>query len=530
MFDHKAAFDTSGSIAAAGMEDGSVVVIDGTGSAESTSVVIRPSTAPIATIALDGDGRLLAIGDQDGALTLVDRPSGEILWRTIVLPERSYGDVMEPEALAAVPALFGLDGFVFGNGPRDIVFEPDGSLVVAAGVHIRRIDVETGAVTAETIIRSQPNPDLPAIPRNPVSLHSHDDGSLSAIVGSNGFVDLDLDLTEQASAIIPVGRTTRIVATTFVYDSSGVPWFGLGNGQMARGLAEDIADQAIRRVTGLATVRSMALSSDGGRVLAAGRGGLELWAADGRQLLGRAVPHGGNNEFFIAPDGLAVVASSFQLGLEGRIYDLSGPAAEAKEPTALPMTVPYRILPDPLNRHIVAAILDASSLSRSEPTTALLDRASLALVGEVPAGTVPTMSDDGSLLAWGFEGGTVGLFRFPSGEQVGPLVDVSPRLAGDFDFVNNVDLDATNEHLLVSLFSGTTLLYEIDGWTLLASTTPDDEGGGAVTARFLPDGETVVSRNREGSDHPPHRFVADRYRRSAGGIFRIGGAEPRTVR
>ncbi|MDH3683572.1 MAG: hypothetical protein OEV40_26940 [Acidimicrobiia bacterium] len=42
------------------------------------------------------------------------------------------------------------------------------------------------------------------------------------------------------------------------------------------------------------------------------------------------------------------------------------------------------------------------------------------------------------------------------------------------------------------------LMYEVEGWNLLGTIAPKDDGG-AVTARSLPADETIVTRNLEGS-------------------------------
>ena len=495
----RVAFDTSGALAVAGLADGSVLVVRNGGEEGGTAEVLRATAASVSAVALSGDGGLLAVGDWDGAVMMIELSSGEQRWRVTALSERGYADVMDPEDLAQASFLRSLDEVIFRRGPADVAFEPTGAVVVAAGPHVRRLDGGDGSLVAEALLVSRFSPALPPVPRGVTSLHPNEDGSLTAVAGSNGYFILDPEFLEREVAFVPTGRAGgNIVATSVSFDSDNEPWFGLSNGQLVRGVGDTPAAEAVRLVTGLANLRSLARSADGGQFLVAGRGGLEFWSADGRQLLAKSAPHGGNNELFVAPDGQLAVASSIDSSLRSQVLKLSG---ERFVPVATPEVAgarAFRILPDPDSRFVVALASSAGDV------TLLLDRETGVIVGEGVSGTVPTLSDEGDLIAWGLPGGLVGLYTFPAFEQVGPLIDESERLADEADFINQVDLDADGKRLLISFFSGTTLLYDVEARTVLAFITPGEgteaaSGQDVVAARFVPGTDLIVTRGRTGA-------------------------------
>jgi len=491
------AFDAVGSLVAVGSEDGSVTVIEASGGSDLSSEVLNVSQTAISAVEFDPDRRLLAVGDFDGRVHLVDRMNSSTRWSTVVLSERSFAEFLPPDEAAVLSIAVPDPSTVFERGPRAMAFEPGESLLVAAGLYLRRLDLQEGLLVDERIVRTSPFPGFPAIPRGPMALSVLPDGSIEMIAGASAFIGLDPKLRVSRDAAAPIGRILGIRALSTADDATGTPWFGLSNGQLVRGLVDAVGDETTRRITGLANIQSLVASPDGSRFLVAGRGGLELWSADGHQLLGRAIPRGANNEVVIASNGSFAAATNLDLGAESIVYDLSGSIPRRLFPTEVPATGSFRYPPDPLGRHIVAIADEPGGLDYLT-SAKILDARTLEVVGDLPTGNAVTMSDDGSIFVVAGFDFTVTLYSYPSGERMGPTLDLSAEVGRNNDFINNVDLDRDSDRLLVSFGSGLTRMYEIDGWDLLAEVNPLDRGG-AVTARFLPDGDRVVTRNSEGT-------------------------------
>ena len=401
--------------------------------------------------------------------------------------------------LEELPRLTFFDDIIFRTGARDLVFDQDGSVLAVAGVHIRRLAPSDGEILAEGVINSSFSPGQSAYPRAPAAIAIDPDGGVSAVAGLNVFAELDSDLSVESLGFAPTGRAQlQIGARTFTRSQDGTVWFGVSNGQVLRGTVDAFDDDADRIVTGLGTVRDLSASPDGRRLLAAGPGGLEIWSADGQHLLGPAIPRAGNNEVSIAADGSAAATSSASLGTESVIYDLTGAVPAQRQ---LPPDVAAAALAFPSNPGAgTIHALTGDLLSIDIGSYDFLDRRTLEPLGAVLVGA-HTFDDTGTVLVNGPATDPVITFHaYPSGEPLGPGNDIGEELLGPGDFIRTLDLDDSSERLLISTLNGATLLYAIEDYRLelLASIEPTDEEPGAVTARFLPDGETVVTRSRTG--------------------------------
>lgn len=175
------------------------------------------------------------------------------------------------------------------------------------------------------------------------------------------------------------------------------------------------------------------------------------------------------------------------------MYDLSGAEPRSLTSDVVPMSATFRPAPEPYT----GAFIADPSVGPDE--VFYLDRDTLGSTGIVgPAGITIAVSDDASLIALAQLGGVVELYEFPAGPLVGPILDVTEWLEDEFDNIAALDLNGDAERLLVTLRSGTTLLFAVEGWELLTQIDPT-EGGGAIAARFHPDGETVITRAVTGS-------------------------------
>ena len=497
LFDYEVAFDVGRERAVVGTNNGTIVIVG----PDSTPALLRPTSAPTTAVALDDDRGLLAVGDLNGDTFLLDVASGEVLWRTSTIPEQEFADVMGQDELAQVPWLLQFNDTVFASGPRDIAFEPSGSVLVAGGVHIRRLDAASGDIVNEAVIWSQLTPNDPLTPRAPSSLTPDRDGGVMVAAGINAFAELDSDLIVRSTSFIPTGRSNlQIASRTFALDGAGAIWFGINNGQLAKGAVDTIDAEADRLVTGLGAIRQVAASPEGGRLLVIGQGGVEIWSTDGQQLMGRAVPRGQNNEVYVATDGSAVIASNLDLGGESLLYDLTEPIPERLPLPRTQGSTAYRFPPDPNAATIGAFITDRDLDEADGPVLQFYDRETLEKVGEQLGRSVRTIDDSGTLLVEGHFPLGVTFHAYPSGEQLGGYHDLTAFAGPNDQFVNSVDLDARSERLLVSFPSGVTMLFGVVDYDLefLASIEPGPDQSGAVTARFLPDGQSIVTRSRDG--------------------------------
>jgi WD40 repeat protein len=97
-------------------------------------------------------------------------------------------------------------------------------------------------------------------------------------------------------------------------------------------------------------------------------------------------------------------------------------------------------------------------------------------------------------------------------QQVSPVLDATGWTDPDGGAVPIVPtFDATGRRLLVSLKTGTTVVYDTATWQVTHVIASDDHGG-AVAARFSRDGATLVTLGTDGSIavRDPDTYVVDR--------------------
>ena len=339
---------------------------------------------------------------------------------------------------------------------------------------------------------------------------------MRVVAGATGYFELGPALSIRSAGSVPRARTDGTVRTMDVeVDRNGVAWFALENGQLAREPAGSAEAAPLPELTGLPTLRSLAIDGDGRQLIAAGPGGIVRWSTDGRRLLGVGFAMGENNSFSISADGELAMASTTSI-VESQAYDLSG---STPEPIPLVGIGNDRMVwagLDPLDRWVF-------SLAFGE--LALLDRETMRPSGyALPAvgGTVAqTMSPDGRWWLRLTQDGTVHrvqVVEVPTGQPVSPVIDLSPWRGGTTTNLaaSSFSADATRLSLSLDRVSPSSFA-PMTGRLFMSSTPMTLEGrespGSCQTARGWSHGEwtarsssatrTPIGRSRSSKAVPP---------------------------
>ncbi|MGI9599164.1 MAG: protein kinase domain-containing protein [Acidimicrobiales bacterium] len=495
-----------------GTESGDVLKVN-----RGTIDVVPVGDVPVKAVAWSPSLDLLAVGDASGMIHLIDASSGAVRWSVDPLPELSHREVMGEEGYLALgtagETLTQYDGLVFGSGKAHIDFENDGSLLVAVGTFLRRMDLADGTVTAEILLEHSPVPDVvPPFPRNPKRFIFTDERrQLVVLAGTSSVAVVDSGLTEAKWSEAATGRTSSVLPTSVMVDPDGVPWFGLSTGLLASGTTDGPAD-ADPTVIGLGSVSDVSLSPDGRALLAAGEGGMVLWAIDGSQLLARAAPRSGNTEAWISADGEQLIVSDLSGAIESRIYDISGPNLVEQVVEGVPMTYNFFNDFDPLNKWFVAV---------GDSTARHIDRQTMRPNGfETRVGGIAVdVSPDGRyIVATGdvSRGSWFRVIDLETGDQVSPDVDVSTWASNQDIGLNSIVYHPSGEQLLVSLESGTTVEFDTTTWQA-GRVIELDDAGGARAARYSRVGDVLVTRGVDGTIAIRHPDTFDVVRTIEGG-------------
>ena len=481
----------TGSTVAVGLDDGTVaIVVDG------QLVAVPVSAERIVSVALSDDATSLAAGDIAGNVTLLSLPSGREAWSVPVIEHSSVAEVLEGEARTAwLDFLLPFDQAVFASGPTALRFDGDETLLVGAGVQLRRLDLTDGAVVDEVIVSIELAPGRPLVPRLPGTIDLREDGSMTAIAGTTGFVEFDAQLNIRSAQPVPTGRTdTNVRALGAAVSRSGETWFALSNGQLVQ-LATGDAPQGPPLVTGSSRGSGLARSPSGSELVIAGPNGLVRWSVDGRQLLGWAFDRQGNDALDISSDGRLAVASNTLGGFEAVLATRIDGEPELVPIVDFPATDLIWVGDDPLGRWITSFRLGR---------TLLVDRRTLEPVAELEFdvdGVGGTYSLDGRHLvthALAGEARGVRVIEVPSGRPVSPFLDLAPW-EDDLDIgMSSSSFNPAGDRLIVTMDSGTGVIFDTTDWEVVHVIGPEDAGG-APTARFLPDGSALATRGRDGS-------------------------------
>jgi WD40 repeat protein len=481
-----------------GTERGSLLV-----AAPDTSRVVPVSAAPIRSIAA-GPGTV-AVGDTDGVVHLLDRSTGTVRWSAQVLPERSFREVMGEEAWAGLdPVRAGFiasfEPVIFGAGPAALVLADDGAVIAGAGTSLRRLDPTTGQVTASLLMQTTTYP----WPRNVAGVAARPGGGFYVLIGANAAGEVSADLTSARFGFVPTGRTDpNITARSLSIGPDGGPMFGLSNGVLARGITDDPLDAASNAVTGLSEIRSLGRPASGTQVLAVGPGGLVVWSLDGAQLIARALPRDGHTSAWIDASGSEVIASSLgRADAPARFYDLTTDPI-ARRDLGIDTTGDWANDLDPLGRFYLQAGI----------TNIVVDRTTLETVAELSDAGYNSFSPDGRLWAFSMVSATaVRVWDTGTWQQVSPVLDATQWTSPDDGAVPVVPVfDASGRRLLISLKTGTTVVYDTTTWQVTHVIAADDHAGAVVT-RFSRDGATLVTLGTDGSIavRDPDTYVVQR--------------------
>ena len=475
-------------VVAVGLGDGSVFLIDN-GQTEVFSI----GADAISAIDFSSDGNSIAIGDTSGAVTLFDRSTNSRLWSTQVILDDSARDVIPADRWAVLESLgfadlfLALDPFIFGTGPRSLIFEP-GTLLVGAGVHLRRLDLVSGDVVQELLLEAELAPGLPSVAQGLISVVVGPDGEIN-VVSNPVLGRVSSDLRDQRWFPATGRGDTNVRPLTLGYDASGTAWLALDNGQLAR--TAGVGEAAELIVTGLPDATGFAISPDGTEALVPSSRGIVRWSLGGSQLLAQGLPRLGNNEMYVSADGETLIASNLR-GQQSVVYDLSGPQPRSITAAEYPMTAEMSPMLDPLGRYVAAW---------SNGAITLLERDSLDVTGiELPdAGLGESWSSDGRLLAYGGFIGTRGyVYDIDARRQIATL-DLAEWMTERDLTLAGMTFDPADERLLVWVPSGSAVIFHTDTWQPDPQPVITPEEGGIQAAAFSPTGDLLVTRNLAGT-------------------------------
>ncbi|MGD9753532.1 MAG: BTAD domain-containing putative transcriptional regulator, partial [Acidimicrobiia bacterium] len=493
---------TDGRDVVAGLESGAVVVVRG-----DQVRVLQVSGRPVRSVAVD-DG-LLAAGTADGVVHLFELASGVERWATPVAFDATVEEMVGPAVWADIPdgvrdLYRSSDAELLQDGPAAIVLA-GGRVVVTTTFHLLSLDRETGSIT-----RRVPMPMSPfGVPWSHTLLAALPDGRLVA-GGTVHATVFSAELETLDARFVPTGRPDiNLVATAVAVTDDGTILWGLSDGRMVEGIADQPDEPTAGGVTGLVSVRATAPAPDGS-VLAAGDGGIVAWSTDGKSLLARAVPSGARSGAVVSADATMVAATSLGGTDAALLYDLD------EDPPVLlptPADTPSGLVPtpDPLGRYVDRATADG---------IAFVERSSGRTLAHLPDAGFQSFSFDGRFLALSrFAGNGVRVFDGATFEQLSPMLDVTAYLAPGTAFEPVVPgFNHNGSELFISLQdSATTVVYATATWAPERVIRAEDHGG-IVAARFSRDGGTLVTIGIDGaiSVRDPHTWA---FRRTlAGGV------------
>ncbi|MGD9753507.1 MAG: hypothetical protein AB7W59_21135 [Acidimicrobiia bacterium] len=466
---------------AVGTTRGTVTLIDG-----GDVRILTVSTHAVRSLAF-GAG-VIAVGTNDGTVHLLELESGQQRWATQVMPQQTYREVLGDDAWLALDAPLrdfytGFEPLLLQTGPGNIIVEPSGRVVASAMLHLVALDGSTGEVAARTQNPLNPQHGIPFT----LSLLSRlPDGTLLAAASFKAVrFGPDLDVLEDRA--VPTGRMdTNVFARAVVVGSDGQPYWGLSNGQLARGTTAGPLDGA-REVTGLTAALALAWAEDG-TLLVAGPGGVVAWASEARTLLGVAVPDGGNAGTSISPDGTLLYASTLGSENQSYAYDLSGRAPSLLRRDHSP-DYSYAVSPDPLGRYV-----DAFRLGELR----FLDRTTSAHLATLPDASFTAFSFDGTrLAAVTFDSNELRVFDAQTFQPISPPLDISAWTHGFQGATPGFSADGTQ---LFAVFqaTGEAVVMDTATWAVVRAIDPADHHG-IIAARFGQDGNTLVTLGTDGS-------------------------------
>ncbi|MFC8427176.1 AAA family ATPase [Streptomyces sp. NPDC057253] len=320
-------YGRDGDWVAVGAEDGSVIVLDGSGERRTTAVHhTLPGIGPVRTLALSPDGSLLVAGHDNGTVSR---------WRM-------SDEGRHAEALPADPVLAG-DGPVVG-----LAFTGDGAelLVAHRDRTIRVFSTRADRLTAELrtpdpldavalspdgrtvaassgprlVLRSLPDPDLRRQPDPVTVLAVRPDGGLVAAGGTDGSVHLwrpGPNRSMLPAGGLPGSAAERGSTTALAFGGKGDSLLVSGHAEGAvllwRATAPGRRPLIRLRTTDGAPVTSVALSRDGSLLVAGtARGRVVVWNLHDVDRIPRPVEVAGHAG---AVTGMAFLGGSDELAI-----------------------------------------------------------------------------------------------------------------------------------------------------------------------------------------------------------------------
>ncbi len=482
-------------VAAVARADGATVLVD----VADGSVEAFPAAGDAQAMALSPDGNLVAVGNRDGTLVVLDRATGTPVASLLANPPRTPDEVVLGPGVVLDPAGVELEGVT------RVMFDPQGTRVVTSGgVFVRAWTVAGFGPAGPEIVHSW-GPDDFNLTAAPARWFWIDpaDADVLVVAGSSHEVRWRLSTGERVSiATLPAEVTAAVGAggETLVLAADGRV---LG----PDGFTFDTQESA---------VAALAIDPGHSRFAVATDDGIVTGSVDGSRLLARAVPIGTSTRPTITSDGQTLAAGLVNDGL----FDLT-----TEPPGRLTFDVNVEIAQtagSPATFHLSRAahadiLLWTSTFMEMRNA---YDVGTGDYVGDYWGRFVPAWSDDGSRTARVDRAGITRVEDVATGDVL--YESPVPIGAADFDssggkvLLVGADRSAT---WLVDLVSGTeSRLPEMAGGVAAAGFAHDDAvvAVGAAGDVWMLDASTLsVGRQLEDADlaaappAPPPVITAD---------------------
>ena len=438
------------------------------------------------------DGSVLAAGDRSGSLHLFAEATRSSPLRIDAHPEGDFDDVELPgDVLRIAPH----EPSSFPAGVRGIAFNSDATLVAATGgVFVRTFDTATGDKVHEQLVDRPVAGFDDRLVGRPEAI-DFVAGSETVSVWSGGFLqrwDLDaghllseheVALSEAARAVVGRSIGSELDGDLAVIaEGDTVTVVDTGSG---RALSVPF-DGQVQSLQG-----RIALNPAQDRAVLTGADGLVVWALDGDQLLGPALPltPESGDGLHASDDGSLVVVNHSAIPRRASLWAVDGSDVEAID---------------------IPADSTRAFLDQFGPVAVQNENAELRVID--PATGAPTIdfgalnnssaeiSPDGTVLAIGrgsVEAAAVRLVDPRTGRQKHAPLDALAEAAGEDGIIYAVTFRPDGDVLVASTANGAAVAFDTTTWEPMAPIL--SHGGGAIIgASFSPDGRYLATSDGRG--------------------------------